>query len=145
MDFASADIFQTAAAYRLSCPYDEVSSAAYYNECAGRTAGEGSISTFTSLREPAELLLPSASAIASGVPHEFRPAATCRFAVAVAALFVAHLLRTVRWGMLETRHPRQQSPAAGLGSTGYIVNAVLPFRIGEIVRGCSSPMGPRPI
>ena len=59
------------------------------------------------------------------------------FAAAVATLFVAHLIRTIRWRvMLEYTGIRVTNlqPLASL-STGYIVNAVLPFRVGEIVRG----------
>lgn len=59
------------------------------------------------------------------------------FAAAVGTLFLGHLLRTLRWRvMLDFAgiHVTNLRPLASLCS-GYVVNAIVPFRLGEIVRG----------
>ncbi len=58
------------------------------------------------------------------------------FAAAIATLVLAHVLRAVRYSMLfpADHRPRTFHLAVGL-SIGYVVNTLLPLRIGELVRG----------
>ncbi|BBF93849.1 lysylphosphatidylglycerol synthase transmembrane domain-containing protein [Blastochloris tepida] len=57
------------------------------------------------------------------------------FIAAVATLLVAHVVRCIRWATLfpNLSHVRHSDLLVGL-SIGYLVNAILPFRIGELLR-----------
>ncbi|NJL07126.1 MAG: flippase-like domain-containing protein [Methylacidiphilales bacterium] len=57
------------------------------------------------------------------------------FAAAVATLLVAHVVRCIRWATLfpSLSHVRHSDLLTGL-SVGYLVNALLPFRVGELIR-----------
>jgi len=59
------------------------------------------------------------------------------FALAVALLLVAHVARALRWSLLFPRNnpePETRGLLTSLG-IGYAINAVIPLRIGEFVRG----------
>lgn len=61
------------------------------------------------------------------------------FVAGVAALFLGHLLRAIRWRLVLRHgniHATNFKPLAAL-SLGYVFNAVLPFRLGEIVRAAA--------
>ncbi|NJO54093.1 MAG: hypothetical protein HC829_03950, partial [Bacteroidales bacterium] len=57
------------------------------------------------------------------------------FAAAVATLLVAHVVRCIRWATLfpSLSRVRHSDLLTGL-SVGYLVNALLPFRVGELIR-----------
>ncbi|MEO5806155.1 lysylphosphatidylglycerol synthase domain-containing protein [Devosia sp.] len=65
------------------------------------------------------------------------PLAILYFIAAVAVLLLSHIVRTVRWRLILVQTGIAVSnlqPLASL-SLGYLVNTVLPFRLGEVVRG----------
>jgi len=58
-------------------------------------------------------------------------------ALAIALLFAAHFARAARWAALFPRkpiRPRRSALLIGLG-IGYAINALVPLRLGEIIRG----------
>ncbi len=57
------------------------------------------------------------------------------FCAALVLLLFGHLMRAVRWSFLLGRN-RRQNLRAGFAalSVGYLINAAVPFRIGELVR-----------
>lgn len=59
------------------------------------------------------------------------------FAGAVASLLLAHILRTIRWRLIlrQAGISVDNLPALASLSIGYLVNTLVPFRIGELVRG----------
>jgi hypothetical protein len=62
------------------------------------------------------------------------------FAIAASLLLAAHIVRALRWSLLFPRtqpEPETRGLLISLG-TGYAVNAVIPLRIGEFIRGWSA-------
>ena len=59
-------------------------------------------------------------------------------ALAIVALLVAHTIRALRWGMLlPERYARQRFDLLLALALGYAANALLPFRLGEILRAAT--------
>lgn len=61
---------------------------------------------------------------------------TLYFAIAVVFLLMAHILRSIRWRVIllqDDIYTRTVTALAAL-SVGYLINAIFPFRLGEITR-----------
>lgn len=58
------------------------------------------------------------------------------FAIAVVFLLTAHILRSIRWRVILLKDDiyTRTVPALAALSVGYLINAILPFRLGEITR-----------